>query len=125
LYANGQLKDIEADFLALKEYLGGADIDDDTELKTKFDSIYARINEGKRILTTDDIDLSDVEEIAKKITEEIETTDEERLLKEIDTRIKSKIDDYSEFKKDNDLKDKIDAFYQLFNKSSEQKQKEY
>ena len=28
-------------------------------------------------------------------------------------------------KKDNDLKDKIDAFYQLFNKSSEQKQKEY
>jgi hypothetical protein len=125
LYANGQLNDIEADILTLREYLGGADIDDDVELKAKFDALTSKINDGKRILTTDDIDLSDVEDIAKKITEELETTEEEKLLKEIDAKIKAKIDDYSEFKKDNELKDKIDAFYQLFNKSSEEKQKEY
>lgn len=125
LYANGQLSDIEADILTLKEYLGGADIDDDTDLKTKFDSLMSKINDGKRVLTTDDIDLSDVEDLAKKITEEIETTEEEKLLKEVDAKIKAKINDYSEFKKDSELKDKIDAFYQLFNKSSEEKQKEY
>lgn len=125
LYANGQLSDIETDILTLKEYLGGADIDDDIDLKTKFDSLMSKINDSKRILTTDDIDLSDIEDIAKKVTEEIEITEEEKLLKEIDTKIKAKIDDYSEFKKDNELKDKIDAFYQLFNKSSEEKQKEY
>jgi hypothetical protein len=125
LYANGQLNDIEADILTLREYLGGADIDDDIELKAKFDALTSKINDGKRILTTDDIDLSDVEDSAKKITEELETTEEEKLLKEIDAKIKAKIDDYSEFRKDNELKDKIDAFYQLFNKSSEEKQKEY
>lgn len=125
LYASGQLNDIETDFLKLKEYLGGADIDDDPDLKTTFDSLMSKINDGKRVLTTDDIDLSDVEDLAKKITEEIETTEEQKLLKEVDAKIKAKIDDYSEFKKDSELKDKIDAFYQLFNKSSEEKQKEY
>lgn len=125
LYASGQFNDIETDILKLKEYLGGADIDDDTDLKTTIDSLMSKINDGKRILTTDDIDLSDIEDIAKKITEEIETTEEQKLLKEVDAKIKAKIDDYSEFKKDSELKDKIDAFYQLFNKSSEEKQKEY
>jgi|LauGreDrversion4_2_1035121.scaffolds.fasta_scaffold02405_8 hypothetical protein len=124
LYANGQLSKIESDILAIKDFLGGADIDDD-DIKTKFDSIISEISEGKRILTTDDIDLSDVEDIAKKIIEEAEVTEEEKALREIDSRIKAKIDDYAEFKKDNELKDKIDAFYILFNKSSEKKQKEY
>ena len=125
LYASGQLNDMETDILKLKEYLGGADIDDDPDLKTTIDSLMSKINDGKRVLTTDDIDLSDVEDLAKKITEEIETTEEQKLLKEVDAKIKAKIDDYSEFKKDSELKDKIDAFYQLFNKSSEEKQKEY